>query len=75
MKGICIPVSLAIWDNMDGSRGYYAKWNVRQRKMSYDLTYMWNLKHKTNQHPEQRYRDTESVKIQTLRCREQTGDF
>ena len=33
---------------MDGSRGYYAKQNKTQRKISYDLTYMWNLKNKAN---------------------------
>ena len=30
---------------MDRQRGYYAKWNVRQRKkIWYDITYMFNLK-------------------------------
>ena len=29
-------------DNMDGPRGYCAKWN-NQRQIPYDLTYMWNL--------------------------------
>lgn len=42
--------NLAIWDNIDRSRGYYAKWNKsdRERQISYDFTYMWNLKNKTN---------------------------
>ena len=35
---------LTICNNMHGPRGYYAKWNVRQRKIPYDITYMWNLK-------------------------------
>ena len=34
----------------DGLGGYYAKWNKsdRQRQILYDITYMWNLKNKTN---------------------------
>ena len=38
---------LAICNNVDGTKGYYAKWNKpdRKRQISY-LTYMWNLKHK-----------------------------
>ena len=34
--------NLTICHNMDGSRGYYAKWNKldRERQMLYDLTYM-----------------------------------
>ena len=33
---------------MDGSIGYYTKWNKsdRERQMPYDFTYMWNLKQK-----------------------------
>ena len=35
---------------MDGSREYYAKGNEsdRERQILHDLTYMWNLKSKTN---------------------------
>ena len=35
-----------IFNNIDGSRQYNAKWNKldRQRWILYDLTYMWNLK-------------------------------
>ena len=38
--------NLAIYNNMDGPRGYYAKWNMsdRERQIPYDFTYMWNLK-------------------------------
>ena len=32
---------------MDGSRGYDAK-SVRERQIPQDLTYMWNLKTKTD---------------------------
>jgi len=43
--------NLAICNNMDGTREYHAKWNksVRERQMPYDLTYMWNLRNKTNE--------------------------
>ena len=36
----------AICKNMDGPWAYYAKWNKsdRERKVLYDITYMWNLK-------------------------------
>ena len=35
---------------MDGPTRYYIKLNKsdRERQMSYDFTYMWNLKNKTN---------------------------
>ena len=36
-----------IGDNMDGSRGYYAKWNKLEKNILDDLTYIWNLKTKT----------------------------
>ena len=37
-------------NNMDGSRGYYAKWNKSdgERQTPYDFTYMWNLKKQMN---------------------------
>ena len=42
--------NLAICSNMDGLGGYYAKWNKldRERHILYDITYVWNLKNKTN---------------------------
>ena len=42
--------NLAICNNMDETRGYYAKWNIsgRERQIPYDFTYMWNLINKTN---------------------------
>ena len=44
--------NLAICNNMDGTRMYYAKRNkpVRERQLSYDFTHMWNLKNKTDEH-------------------------
>ena len=30
--------------SMDGYRGYFAKWNVRERQILYDLTYTRNMK-------------------------------
>ena len=40
----------AIWNNMDESGGHDANWNTpdREKQIPYDLTYMWNLKYKTN---------------------------
>ena len=42
----------AICNNMDGPRDYHTKWNKpdRERELSYDITYMWNLKYNTNEH-------------------------
>ena len=36
----------AIWSNIDGPRDYHTKWSKseRERQISYDITYMWNLK-------------------------------
>ena len=38
----------AIYSNMDGPRDYHTKWSKpdRERQMSYDIAYMWNLKKK-----------------------------
>ena len=38
--------------NMDGPRDYHTKWSKsgRERQISYDITYMWNLKCDTNEH-------------------------
>ena len=42
--------NFAICSNMDGLGGHYAKWNKsdRDRQILYVITYMWNLKNKTN---------------------------
>ena len=36
----------AFYNNMGGSRGYYAKQDKseRERQVPYDFTYVWNLK-------------------------------
>ena len=41
--------NLAICNNMDGTRGYYAKQNklIRERQLSYDLPDMRNLRGRT----------------------------
>ena len=41
----------AICSNMDRTRDYHAKWNKSEteRQISYDMTYMWNLIHDTNE--------------------------
>ena len=41
----------AICSNMDGPIDYHTKWSKsdRERQISYDITYMWNLKNDTNE--------------------------
>ena len=43
-------LNLAIFDNMNKSREYYAKWNKSdgERQILYYLTYMWNLRNRAN---------------------------
>ena len=38
----------AICSNMDGPRDYHMKWSKsdRERQISHDVTYIWNLKNK-----------------------------
>ena len=40
-----------ICSNMDGPRDYHTKWSKseRERQISYDITYMWNLKYNMNE--------------------------
>ena len=44
--------NLAICNDMDRTRGYYAKRNksVRERQLSYGFTNMWNLRNKAEDH-------------------------
>ena len=55
--------NLAICDNMDGSRRFYAKWNKsdRERQILYDFTYIWNFKNKWTNITKQSYRYTEQT--------------
>ena len=41
---------LTFWGSMDGPEEYYAKWNKpgRERHVSHDLTYVWNIMYKIN---------------------------
>ena len=52
--------NFAICGEMDGARGYYAKWNTldRGRQIHYNFTYMWYLKNK--QMNEQNTTETDS---------------
>ena len=34
----------AICSNMDGSRDCHTEWSQTEKEISYDITYMWNLK-------------------------------
>ena len=50
--------NLAIWEKVDGSWEYHAKWNKldkdKLKKRKY-FTYMWNLKNKANEQTEKDY--------------------
>ena len=48
---IYIYIYIAICSIMDEPRDYSIKWSKseRQRQVSYDITYMWNLKNDTNE--------------------------
>ena len=35
---------------MDGPRDYHTKQRMSERRIPYDITYMWNLKYDTNEH-------------------------
>ena len=41
----------SICSNMDGSRDCHTEWSKSdaERQISYDITYMWNLKNDTNE--------------------------
>ena len=54
---------------MDGPRDYRTKWSKskRERQISYDITYMWNLKYDTN--------ELIYEQIQTHRHRKQTYGY
>ena len=41
----------AICSKMDVTRDYHTKWSKseRERQVSYDITYMWNLKYGINE--------------------------
>ena len=54
--------AIAIWDNMDGPRDYYAIWNKsgRERQILYGFIYMIALTYgilKTNKQKTRRYRE------------------
>ena len=44
--------NLAICNDVDGARMYYAKRNksIRERQIPYNFTHMWNLRKKTDKH-------------------------
>ena len=39
----------AIYSNIDVPRDYRTKLSKSERQISYDITYMWNLKYDTNE--------------------------
>ena len=44
--------NLAIYNNVDGTRGYYAKPNksIREGQLLYDFTHMWKLRNNMEDH-------------------------
>ena len=38
----------AICSNMDGPRAFHTEWSKSDREISYDITYMWNIKNDMN---------------------------
>ena len=42
---------IMLCSNMDATRDYHTKWSKseRERQISYDITYMWNLKYDTDE--------------------------
>ena len=44
--------NLAICNNVDGDKIYYAKRNkpIRERQIPYDFTHMWSLRNKTDEY-------------------------
>ena len=42
--------NLAICNNVDGTRVYYAKWNKSEKDKYHDFTHVWNLRYKTDEH-------------------------
>ena len=49
--------NFAIFDNMNGPWVHYVKWNVWERQMLFDLTFLRNLKNKPKNNWVHRYRE------------------
>ena len=54
----------AICSNMEESRDYQTKWNKsdKERQISYDMAYIWNLKYGINEHIYETKTDTLTLK-------------
>ena len=67
----------AICSNMDGPRDYHSKWNKpdRERQISYDIAYTWNLKKKgyKRTYVQNRNRSTDIENKLTVTKREKGG--
>lgn len=66
--------NLAICDNTDTPRGYYAKLKKSDREIQrpHDFTYVWNLKNKVNEQTKKKLIDTED-KLVVTRWRKDWG--
>ena len=57
----------AICSNMDGPRDHHTKWSKsnRERQISYDITYMWNIKKMTQMNLFTKQKQTQRLWKQT----------
>ena len=64
----------AIFSNMHGPTDYLTKWNKseRERQITYDITYMWNLKYDTNELTVKQ-KQTQRHREQTCGCQGEGG--
>ena len=62
--------NIAICSNMDGPRDYHTKWSKpdRERQISYDITYMWNLKNMIQMNLFTKQKQTHRLRKQTYGC-------
>ena len=60
---------------MDGPKDNHTKWSKseRDRQISYDIAYMWNLKYDTNEHPHEIETDSQTQRT-GLRLLRERGD-
>ena len=63
-----------ICSNMDGSKDYHIKWSKSDKEgQIYDITYVWSLKHNTNEHKHERETQTHRTDLWCPRVRERDG--
>ena len=70
-------MNLATCNNVNRAIDYYAKQNksVREKRILYGVSHMWNLRNKTNEHSKEETERERQTKNQTLNSKEQTDDY